>query len=149
LSRNFGHQNASTAGLDYASGDAIVLMDADLQDPPELILQMLDKYCEGYDVVYGQRIAREGEGLFKKFSAWAFYRLMRLLIHRDLPIDVGDYRLLSRRCLNALRQLRETHRFLRGMVTWVGFPQTVVQFRRPARAAGQTKYPFRKMLAFA
>jgi glycosyltransferase involved in cell wall biosynthesis len=149
LSRNFGHQSAATAGLDFASGEAIVLMDADLQDPPELIIPMLEKYCEGYDVVYAQRIAREGEGAFKKFTAWAFYRLMRLLIHEDLPVDVGDYRLLSRPCLNALRQMRETHRFLRGMVAWVGFPQAAVQFRRPARAAGETKYPLRKMFAFA
>ena len=149
LSRNFGHQNAATAGLDYASGEAVVLMDADLQDPPELILPMLERYCDGYDVVYAQRIAREGEGPLKRVTAWAFYRLMRLLIHRDLPVDVGDYRLLSRPCLNALRQLRETHRFLRGMVAWVGFPQTAVQFRRPQRAAGHTKYPFRKMLGFA
>ena len=149
LSRNFGHQCASTAGLDYASGQAIVLMDADLQDPPELILPMLEKYCDGYDVVYAHRVAREGEGPFKRITAWAFYRFMRLVIHRDLPVDVGDYRLLSRPCLNALRRLRETHRFLRGMVAWVGFPQTAVPFRRPARTAGQTKYPLRKMLAFA
>jgi polyisoprenyl-phosphate glycosyltransferase len=149
LSRNFGHQSAATAGLDYASGDAVVLMDADLQDPPELIIAMLEKYCDGYDVVYAQRIAREGEGLFKRATAWAFYRFMRLLIHEDLPVDVGDYRLLSRPCLNALHQMRETHRFLRGMVAWVGYPQTAVQFRRPPRAAGHTKYPFRKMLAFA
>jgi glycosyltransferase involved in cell wall biosynthesis len=149
LSRNFGHQSAATAGLDFASGDAIVLMDADLQDPPELIFPMLERYCEGYDVVYAQRIAREGEGWFKRVTAWAFYRLMRLMIHPDLPVDVGDYRLVSRPCLNALNQLRETHRFLRGMVAWVGFPQTAVQFRRPPRVAGYTKYPFRKMLAFA
>ena len=149
LSRNFGHQSAATAGLDYASGEAVVLMDADLQDPPELIITMLERYCDGYDVVYAQRIARDGEGLFKRLTAWAFYRLMRLLIHQDFPVDAGDYRLLSRPCLDALRQLRETHRFLRGMVAWVGFPQTAVQFRRPARAAGQTKYPFHKMLAFA
>jgi glycosyltransferase involved in cell wall biosynthesis len=149
LSRNFGHQCAATAGLDYASGEAVVLMDADLQDPPELIITMLERYCDGYDVVYAQRIAREGEGLFKKATAWLFYRFMRLLIQQDFPVDSGDYRLLSRSCLNALRQLRETHRFLRGMVAWVGFPQTAVQFRRPARAAGHTKYPLRKMLGFA
>ena len=149
LSRNFGHQSAATAGLDYASGDAVVLMDADLQDPPELILPMLEKYCDGYDVVYARRTGREGESILKRATAWAFYRLMRFLIHHELPVDVGDYRLVSRQCLNALRQMRETHRFLRGMVAWVGFPQTAVQFLRPARAAGRTKYPFRKMLAFA
>ena len=149
LSRNFGHQNAATAGLDYAEGEAVVLMDADLQDPPELIPEMLARYCEGYDVVYAQRYAREGEGRIKRATAWAFYRLMRLFIHRDLPVDVGDYRLLSRPCLDALREMRETHRFLRGMVAWVGFPQTAVRFRRPQRAAGSSKYTFRKMLYFA
>ena len=149
LSRNFGHQNAATAGLDYAAGEAVVLMDADLQDPPELIPEMLERYAEGYDVVYAQRIAREGEGPVKKATAWLFYRFMRLMIHRDLPVDVGDYRLLSRPCLDALREMRETHRFLRGMVAWVGFPQTAVRFRRPQRAAGSTKYTYRKMLRFA
>lgn len=149
LARNFGHQIAATAGLDEARGDAIVLMDADLQDPPELIFEMLEKYREGYDVVYARRIRREGETAFKRFSAWLFYRMMRLMVSEDLPADTGDYRLVSRRYLNALNQMRETHRFLRGMVTWAGFPQTAVPFVRPARAAGETKYPLRKMLRFA
>jgi glycosyltransferase involved in cell wall biosynthesis len=149
LARNFGHQIAATAGLDASSGAAIVLMDADLQDPPELVLEMLEKYRGGYDVVYAQRIGREGETWFKRFSAWLFYRLMRILVHNDLPPDVGDYRLVSRRFLDALNQMRETHRFLRGMVSWVGFPQTAVQFVRPRRAAGETKYPLTKMLKFA
>jgi len=149
LARNFGHQIAATAGLDYASGDAVVLMDADLQDPPELILSMVEKYRLGYDVVYARRIERQGETKFKQLTAWMFYRMMRRLIHPDLPVDVGDFRLMSRACLDVLLQMRELHRFLRGMVTWVGFAQTDVTFVRPARAAGETKYPFSKMLMFA
>ena len=149
LARNFGHQAAVTAGLDHATGDAVVIMDADLQDPPEVIHQMLAEYCQGYDVVYGKRLARKGESLFKRFTAWTFYRLMRGLIHPRLPADVGDFRLISRRCLNAVASMRETHRFLRGMVSWVGFPQTAVTYVRDARAAGVTKYPLWKMLRFA
>jgi dolichol-phosphate mannosyltransferase len=149
LARNFGHQAAATAGLDAASGDAVVLMDADLQDPPELVLDMIREYEKGYDVVYAQRIGREGEGIFKRMTAWMFYRLMKSVVYKELPPDVGDFRLVSRRCLDALNAMRETHRFLRGMVSWVGFPQTAVTFVRPARIAGQTKYPFRRMLLFA
>jgi glycosyltransferase involved in cell wall biosynthesis len=149
LARNFGHQAASTAGLDHARGQAVVLMDGDLQDPPELIHEMLEKYCRGYDVVYAQRIARDGESFMKRSTAWLFYRLIRLLVNKDLPVDAGDYRMLSDSCLSALRKMRETHRFLRGMVAWVGFPQIAVQFRRPVRAAGETKYPISKMLSFA
>jgi polyisoprenyl-phosphate glycosyltransferase len=149
LARNFGHQIASTAGLDHAAGDAVVLMDADLQDPPELIADMLREYRRGYDVVYARRVEREGDSPFKRWTAWIFYRLMRALVHRDLPADVGDFRLISRPCLEALNSMRELHRFLRGMVTWVGFPQTAVEFTRPRRAAGSTKYPLRKMMRFA
>jgi len=149
LARNFGHQIAATAGLDYAVGNAVVLMDADLQDPPELVHQMLAEYGNGYDVVYAQRSRREGEGIWKRFSAWAFYRLMRSLIYKDLPPDTGDFRLISRDCLTALQSMRETHRFLRGMVAWVGFPQKAVPFVRLPRAAGETKYPLSKMLRFA
>lgn len=149
LARNFGHQLAATAGLDAARGDAVVLMDADLQDPPEVIIEMLRKYCEGYDVVYARRLQRKGDGVFKRLSAWLFYRLMRALVHRELPVDVGDFRLMSRQCLEELRSMKELHRFLRGMVTWVGFAQTHVDFVRPGRAAGKTKYPLRKMLLFA
>ena len=149
LARNFGHQIAATAGLDAARGDAIVLMDADLQDPPELVLDMLVEYEKGYDVVYAQRIHRTGETFFKRISAWLFYRMMRTLVYKDLPVDTGDYRLVSRRFLNALNHMRETHRFLRGMVAWVGFPQIAVPFVRAARAAGETKYPLSKMLRFA
>jgi dolichol-phosphate mannosyltransferase len=149
LSRNFGHQFASTAGIDYASGDAIVLIDADLQDPLEVIHRMVDRYREGYDVVCGQRIARSGEGLFKKFTAWFFYRCMRVFFLKSLPPDVGDFRLMSRRCVESLRSMRELHRFLRGMVAWVGYPQICVRYERQARAAGVTKYPLRKMIRLA
>ena len=149
LSRNFGHQIAATAGLDYASGDAVVLLDADLQDPLGVIHQMIERYCEGYDVVYGQRRTRRGESWSKRFTAWLFYRLMRTFVHKDLPVDTGDFRLLSRPCLSALRKMGETHRFLRGMVAWVGFPQIGVPYERQPRAAGSTKYPLRKMLRFA
>jgi glycosyltransferase involved in cell wall biosynthesis len=149
LSRNFGHQIAVTAGLDHAGGDAVVIMDADLQDPPETIVEMLAEYRRGYDVVYGQRVARSGESWFKRLTAWAFYRTMRAFVMKDLPADTGDFRLVSRACLAALGKMRETHRFLRGMATWVGFPQTAVRYSRAARAAGQTKYPLRKMLRFA
>ena len=144
LSKNFGHQYASTAGIDYASGDAIVLIDADLQDPLEVIPRMVEQYRNGYDVVCGQRAARGGEGPFKKFTAWLFYRCMRVFFLKGLPQDVGDFRLMSRRCLNSLKSMRELHRFLRGMVVWVGYPQTCVLYERQSRIAGTTKYPLRK-----
>lgn len=149
LSRNFGHQAASTAGLDYAHGDAVVLMDADLQDPPELVLRMIAEYTRGFDVVYAQRGAREGETWFKRMSAWGFYRVMRALASQDLPPDTGDFRLISSACLRSLRDMRETHRFLRGMVAWLGFSQTAVTFVRPPRVAGNTKFTLSKMLRFA
>jgi polyisoprenyl-phosphate glycosyltransferase len=149
LSRNFGHQSASTAGLDYAAGEAVVLLDADLQDPLAVIHEMIARYCEGYDVVFGKRITREGESAFKRLTAWLFYRLMSNLVYKDLPVDAGDFRLISRNCLNGLHQLRETHRFLRGMVAWVGYPQIGVRYERAPRVAGETKYPLRKMLKFA
>jgi polyisoprenyl-phosphate glycosyltransferase len=149
LSRNFGHQSASTAGLDYASGEAAVLLDADLQDPLPVVHEMIERYREGYDVVYGQRVARKGEGGFKLVTAWLFYRLMRSLVYKDLPLDTGDFRLISRHCLDGLHQMRETHRFLRGMVAWVGYPQIGVKYERAPRVAGETKYPFKKMLRFA
>jgi polyisoprenyl-phosphate glycosyltransferase len=149
LSRNFGHQSASTAGLDYATGDAVVLLDADLQDPLGVIHAMIERYCQGYDVVYGQRIARQGDTAFKRFTAWLFYRLMRSMVYSGLPKDAGDFRLISRNCLNGLQQMRETHRFLRGMVAWMGYPQIGVPYERAARVAGETHYPFHKMLRFA
>jgi polyisoprenyl-phosphate glycosyltransferase len=149
LARNFGHQSAVTAGLDAATGDAVIIMDADLQDPPEVILEMLAEYRKGYDVVYGQRTGREGETFFKRLMAWAFYRFMSRFIHKDLPADSGDFRLVSRPCLDAVKKMRETHRFLRGMVAWVGFAQTAVRYQRHKRIAGETKYPLRKMIRFA
>ena len=149
LSRNFGHQAAATAGLDYAAGDAVVLMD---ERPPRSAgadTRHDRRILPWLDVVYAQREKRLHENWFKRFTAWGFYRIMRFAIYRDLPADTGDFRLISRPCLEALRSMRETHRFLRGMVAWVGFPQTAVRFTRPARAVGQTKYPLRKMLRFA
>jgi len=149
LSRNFGHQIAARAGLDYATGDAVVLMDADLQDPLEVIHPMIDRYCEGYDVVYGERESRAGESVFKRFTAWAFYRIMRALVYDRLTVDAGDFRLISQACLTGLREMREVHRFLRGMVAWAGYPQIGIKYRRQPRSAGSTKYPVRKMLSFA
>jgi glycosyltransferase involved in cell wall biosynthesis len=149
LSRNFGHQIAITAGMDASSGDAVVIMDADLQDPPSLIPDMIRGYCEGYDVVYGQRTEREGETWFKRVTASVFYRLMRRLVDRRLPADAGDFRLVSRRVIEALRRVREHDRFVRGIVAWLGFAQRALPYRRPARAAGTTKYPLTKMLKLA
>ncbi len=130
-------------------GDAVVIIDADLQDQPEVIANMIAEYRKGYDVVYGKRASRAGETAFKRLTAWAFYRTMRRLIHPDLPADVGDFRLISRSCLDAVKSMRETHRFLRGMISWVGFPQTAVEYASSARVAGETKYPLSKMLRLA
>jgi glycosyltransferase involved in cell wall biosynthesis len=150
FSRNFGHQLAITAGIDKAEGQAVVVMDADLQDPPEVVRDMLAKWREGFDVVYGVRSKRHGESLFKRFTAAIFYRLLRVLLGGiSLPVDAGDFRLLSRPVVLTLRALREQHRFVRGMVSWVGFKQTQVLYDRPARFAGETKYPLRKMIRFA
>jgi polyisoprenyl-phosphate glycosyltransferase len=149
FSRNFGHQGACAAGLDFSSGDAVVLLDADLQDPLQVIHEMIRRYCEGYDVAYAARIRRSGETWFKRASAWLFYRLMRGLVYKGLPADAGDFRLISRECLDGLQQMRETHRFLRGMVAWVGYAQIAVPYERAARVAGETKYPLHKMLSFA
>ena len=149
FARNFGHPAALTAGLDHASGDAVVIMDADLQDPPEIVVDMLARYREGYDIAYAQRTKRHGETAFKVATAAAFYWIMRAFIHRDLPANSSDFRLMSRPAVDALGHLREGQRFLRGMVTWIGFPQVAVPFERPSRAAGTTKYSTRKMVAFA
>ena len=149
FSRNFGHQLAITAGMDRAEGDAVVIMDADLQDPPEVVTEMIQKWREGYDVVYGQRSVRHGESVFKRATAAAFYRLLRMMLPIEIPLDTGDFRLMSRRVVLSLRALREQHRFVRAMVSWVGFKQTAVQYERPERFAGETKYPLRKMLRFA
>jgi dolichol-phosphate mannosyltransferase len=149
LARNFGHAAALTAGLDHAAGDAVVIMDADLQDPPELVRDMLARYREGYDIAYAQRTKRHGETPFKLLTASAFYWLMRRFVHKELPPNSSEFRLMSRDAVDALGHLREGQRFLRGMVTWIGFPQVAVPFERPSRAAGTTKYSTRKMIAFA
>ena len=149
FSRNFGHQYACTAGLDFASGDAVVVLDADLQHPLPVIHQMIARYCEGYDVAYAAGLVRDGESWFKRSTAWLFYRLMRRLVYKSLPSDAGDFRLISRECLDGLRQMRETHRFLRGMIAWVGYPQVAVPYERGPRAAGESKYSLSKMLSFA
>ena len=149
LSRNFGHQVAITAGLDHAYGDAVVVIDADLQDPPEVIPDMVAKWREGFDVVYGVRESRDGESFAKLWTAGLFYRLLRRFTNVDIPVDVGDFRLLSKRAADQLRQLREKDRFVRGLVSWMGFPQTGVKYHREARFAGETKYPYSKMVKFA
>src|SRR5262245_61418650 len=150
LSRNFGHQMAITAGLDRANGEAVVVMDADLQDPPEVVSQMIARWREGYDVVFGVRSRRHGESLFKKVTAAVYYRLLRAMLgSSSIPVDAGDFRLMSRPVVLTLRALREQHRFVRGMVWWVGFKQTAVSYERPGRFAGETKWPLRKMLRFA
>lgn len=149
LSRNFGHQAALTAGLEHARGGAVVMMDADLQDPPELIPALVDRWREGADVVYAVRESRAGETRAKKLSAHVFYRLMARLAQLELPVDSGDFRLMDRRALDALLAMPERARFLRGMTVWVGFTQTAVPYRREARAAGATKFTPRRMVRFS
>jgi len=149
FARNFGHQIAITAGMDYAKGDAIVIIDADLQDPPRVILQMVDKWKEGYQVVYGKRLQREGETFFKKFTAKVFYRFLDSMTDVKLPVDVGDFRLIDRKVCDALKCLPERSRYVRGLVSWVGFRQTSVEYHREKRFAGETKYPLSKMLKLA
>jgi dolichol-phosphate mannosyltransferase len=147
--RNFGHQIAITAGMDRAEGEAVVVMDADLQDPPEVVREMLARWRQGYDVVYAVRRRRLGETWFKRLSASIFYRMFRAMLGFDLVADAGDFRLMSRPVVLTLRSLRERHRFIRGLVGWIGFRQSQVGYVRPERFAGVTKYPFRKMLGFA
>ena len=149
FARNFGHQVAITAGWDYARGDAVVIIDADLQDPPEVILELAKKWKEGYEVVYAVRAEREGESWFKKFTAAAFYRLIYSITDVKIPVDTGDFRLMDRKVVNVLKQMKERHRFPRGMSAWVGFRQIGVEYKRAARVAGVTKYPFNKMLKLA
>ena len=149
LSRNFGHQIAVTAGVDEAAGDAIVIIDADLQDPPEVIPGMVEKWQEGYDVVYGVRKRRVGESKLKLLTASVFYRLLRSFTNIDIPVDVGDFRLISRKAAMELRKLRENDRFIRGLVSWIGFKQIGLPYERDERQAGETKYPYRKMIKFA
>lgn len=149
LSRNFGHQIAATAGLDIAQGQAVVLMDGDLQDPPELIAEFVQRWREGYDVVYAIRRTRKGESKFKLVTAALFYRTIKRLTNVSIPVDTGDFRLMSRRVVDSLKRSRERHRFLRGMVSWVGYNQTGVEYDREERRTGETKYPISKMLKFA
>jgi polyisoprenyl-phosphate glycosyltransferase len=149
LSRNFGHQPALTAGLDHARGDAVVMIDGDLQDPPELIPEMLDRWRQGIDVVYAVRQQRLGETVFKRTSARWFYKLFRRLTRLDLPVESGDFRLMDRRALDVMLQMPERNRFLRGMTVWIGFTQAAVPFVRDERSTGVTKYPLRKMLRFS
>ncbi|MBT4733107.1 glycosyltransferase family 2 protein [Candidatus Woesearchaeota archaeon] len=149
LARNFGHQVAVTAGIDSTNGDAVVLIDADLQDPPEVIGDMIHKWREGYDVVYGTRTDRAGESAFKRATAKSFYRLLNKLSDVPIPLDTGDFRLMSRKVVDVLKNMPEKDRFIRGMVSWVGFKQTGVLYKREKRFAGESKYPFRKMLRFA
>ncbi len=149
LSRNFGHQIALTAGVDLAAGDAVIVMDADLQDPPEVVLELAKRWREGYDVVYAVRGVREGETHFKRSTATAFYRAFNRISKVQVPVDVGDFRLVDRRTLDVFNRMRESNRFVRGMFSWIGLRQTGVTYTRRERFAGETKYPLRKMLAFA
>lgn len=149
FARNFGHQIAITAGWDYARGEAVVTIDADLQDPPEAIAELARKWKEGFDVVYAIRSEREGEGWFKRFTAAVFYRLIYLITDVRIPVDAGDFRLMDRKVVDVLKKMRERHRFPRGMSAWVGFRQIGIQYKRSARHAGVTKYPFKKMLRLA
>lgn len=149
FSRNFGHQPAITAGMELASGHAIIVIDADLQDPPEVMLKMIEKWREGYEVVYGKRSKREGETLFKKLTATAFYRLLKSMTTIDIPVDAGDFRLIDRKVCDALISLPERNRYVRGLVSWVGYRQTFVEFTRQERFAGETKYPLKKMMKLA
>lgn len=149
LSRNFGHQLAITAGMDNSSGQAVIVIDADLQDPPEVIIEMIEKWKEGYDVVYGKRVKRKGETFFKKFTAKLFYRILKGIADVDIPPDVGDFRLIDRNVCDALKLLPERNRYVRGLISWLGFRQAGVEFVRDERFAGETKYPLKKMIRFA
>ena len=149
FSRNFGHQNAVTAGIDYAKGDGIVIIDADLQDPPEVIPLMIEKWENGDEIIYGKRLRREGETAFKLLTAKWFYRFLGTLSEVEIPRDTGDFRLIDRKVAEVFKMLPERNRFIRGMFAWVGFKQSYVEYNRDSRFAGETKYPFRKMLSFA
>jgi len=149
FSRNFGHQIAITAGMDYSAGQCVVVIDGDLQDPPELIPEMIEKWKSGFDVVYGKRISRKGETFFKKFTAAAFYRFLRSMTDVNIPVDTGDFRLIDRKVCDALKQVRERNRYVRGLISWLGFKQTAIEFEREERFAGETKYPLKKMLKLA
>lgn len=149
FSRNFGHQVAVTAGIDHSSGKAVVIIDADLQDPPELILDLYKKWKEGYEVVYARRGARQGEGFLKKFTAKMFYRILKKITSINIPVDTGDFRLIDRKMVNVLKQMPEQQKFLRGQISWIGFRQTYVEYDRDPRYAGKTGYTYKKMIRFA
>jgi dolichol-phosphate mannosyltransferase len=149
LSRNFGHQLAITAGLDHSSGQAVVVLDADLQDPPEVIPQLVEQWRKGYDIIFAVREKRRGEGPFKRATAALFYRLLRRLTSTDIPVDAGDFRLMSRKAVDTLKSIRERSRFIRGLAGWIGFRQTSVPYVRDVRYAGTTKYPLKQMVRFA
>jgi dolichol-phosphate mannosyltransferase len=149
FARNFGHQIAITAGWDYACGKAVITIDSDLQDPPEVILDLIEKWKEGYEVVYAVRTEREGESWFKLWTASLFYRIIYRITDVKIPLDTGDFRLMDRKVVDVIKTMRERHRFPRGMSAWVGFKQIGVGYKRAARVAGATKYPFRKMLRLA
>ena len=149
FSRNFGHQIAITSGADFAQGDAVIVMDADLQDPPEVVLQMIEKWRAGYEVVYAVRASRQGETKFKLWTASLFYRLLQRITDIHIPLDAGDFRLMDRRVVIAMRHLREQHRFMRGLSSWIGFRQIGIEYERAERYAGETKYPLRKMVRLA
>ena len=149
FSRNFGHMPAITAGMQYSKGDAVIIIDADLQDPPEVLPEMAALWKDGYDVVYGKRKERKGESFFKEWSASWFYRLINSMVSIDLPVDTGEFRIMDRKVCDAVNRLPERHRYMRGLVSWVGFRQTAYEYVRVERYAGTTKYPFTKMLSFA
>ena len=149
FSRNFGHQVAITAGMDYAGGQCMIIIDGDLQDPPELIPDMMAKWREGYDIVYGKRTSREGDSAFKKLTAKVFYRLLRAVTDVEIPVDTGDFRLIDRKVAETLKQVPERNRYVRGLMAWIGFRQTALEFERAERFAGTTKYPLSKMLKLA
>ncbi len=149
FARNFGHQIAVSAGIDFSRGDAVVIIDADLQDPPEVILDLIEQWRAGYEVVYAVREEREGESWFKKTTASLFYRLIFRITDVNIPLDTGDFRLMDKKVVAVMKQMREKHRFLRGMSAWVGFRQIGVKYKRKPRYAGETKYPFSKMLRLA
>ncbi|MBT3261238.1 glycosyltransferase family 2 protein [bacterium] len=149
FSRNFGHQFALTAGVDHSEADFVAIIDADLQDPPELIEDMYNEAKKGCDIVYGKRLERKGETIFKKITAKCFYKFMRMMVDVDIPADTGDFRLINNKVLNYLKQMQEKHRFIRGMVPWIGFNSTPLYYNRDIRYAGETKYPLNKMLKFA
>lgn len=149
FSRNFGHQIAVTAGLDLSIGDAVVIIDADLQDPPELIPELYAKLCEGYEVVYAKRRSRQGESVAKKLTAKLFYRLLASITHISIPVDTGDFRVISRKVVDALRMMPEQNKFIRGQISWIGYRQTYIEYDRTGRAGGETGYTYRKMIRLA